>query len=156
MRSSLIFAAMAAFAATPAAAKPLGLMVLVGTVASCYDGDTCTVVPDGWAEDDTVKIRLWAFDTEEIRGGTPEQRQRARAARDYLRNIAVGKKVACNVFDADRYGRLVSQCYLPGGEDIGVLMINAGHALECVNFSGGEYAGLQENDDLHRKDWCER
>ena len=53
-------------------------------IASCYDGDTCTTTTG-------ERVRLACIDTPELVGMRAKPVP-ARAARDHLRNLVVGKK----------------------------------------------------------------
>ena len=75
-------------------------------ITSCYDGDTCT-------SSTGEKIRLACVDTPELRGKRAEP-VRAQAARDYLRELVVGRKVAIRRITTDRYGRTVAELFLNG------------------------------------------
>ena len=54
-------------------------------IATCYEGDTCTTTTG-------ERVRLACIDTPELIGKRAEPVP-ARAARDHLRNLVVGKKV---------------------------------------------------------------
>ena len=88
------------------------------TIASCYDGDTC-ITSEG------EKIRLACIDTPELRGKRADPAP-AKAARDYLRSLVVGKSLRIQRHTEDRYGRTVADLFndLP----IGKLMVDSGHA----------------------------
>ena len=76
------------------------------TIMSCYDGDTCRTTSG-------EKIRLACIDTPELKGqGT--QPQRAKAARDRLRGMVVGRSVSFRRITIDRYGRTVGELYVDG------------------------------------------
>ena len=75
-------------------------------IASCYDGDTCR-------SNTGEKIRLACIDTPELRGkrANPET---AKAARDYLRRLVVGREVGIRRITKDRYGRTVAELFVNG------------------------------------------
>ena len=73
-------------------------------IASCYDGDTCTTTTG-------ERVRLACIDTPELVGMRAEPMP-ARAARDHLRNLVVGKKVGIRRITKDRYGRTVVELFL--------------------------------------------
>ena len=54
-------------------------------ITSCYDGDTCTTMTG-------EKVRLACIDTPELSGKKAEPVP-AKAARDHLRGLVLGKKV---------------------------------------------------------------
>ena len=75
-------------------------------ITSCYDGDTCT-------SSTGEKIRLACIDTPELRGKRADPAP-AKAARDYLRELVVGRKVTIRRITTDRYGRTVAELFLNG------------------------------------------
>ena len=76
------------------------------TIKSCYDGDTCRTTTK-------EKIRLACIDTPE-RKGKRAQPERAKAARDRLRGMVVGRSVNLRRITTDRYGRTVGELYVDG------------------------------------------
>ena len=76
------------------------------TIRSCYDGDTCRTT-------DGERIRLACIDTPELRGKRA-QPERARAARDQLRTMVVGRSVGLRRITTDRYGRTVGELFVDG------------------------------------------
>ena len=75
-------------------------------IASCYDGDTCT-------SSTGEKIRLACIDTPELRGKRADPVP-AKEARDYLRELVVGRKAAIRRITTDRYGRTVAELFVDG------------------------------------------
>ena len=73
-------------------------------IASCYDGDTCTTTTG-------ERVRLACIDTPELVGMRAEPVP-AKAARDFLRNLVVGKKVRIRRITEDRYGRTVAELFV--------------------------------------------
>ena len=76
------------------------------TIRSCYDGDTCRTT-------EGERIRLACIDTPELRGKRA-QPERARAARDHLQAMVVGKTVSLRRITVDRYGRTVGELFVDG------------------------------------------
>ena len=76
------------------------------TIKSCYNGDTCRTTTG-------EKIRLACIDTPELRGNRA-QPERAKAARDRLRGMVVGRTVNLRRITTDRYGRTVGELYVDG------------------------------------------
>ena len=96
------------------------LAALVSVViASCYDGDTCTTTTG-------ERVRLACIDTPELVGKRAKPVP-ARAARDYLRELVVGKEVSIRRITEDRYGRTVGELLL-GTTNIQKEMVINGHA----------------------------
>ena len=88
-----------------ALAQPSAALETV-TIRSCYDGDTCRTT-------DGERIRLACIDTPEMRGKRA-QPERARAARDHLQAMVVGKPVILRRITVDRYGRTVGELFVDG------------------------------------------
>ena len=88
-------------------------------IDSCYDGDTCTTTTG-------ERVRLACIDTPELRGKRAEPSP-AKAARDHLRNLVVGKKVEIRRITEDRYGRTVGELFL-GEMNVQLEMVATGHA----------------------------
>ena len=98
-------------------------MLLVAALASvvittCCDGDTCTTTTG-------ERVRLACIDTPELIGKRAEPVP-ARAARDHLRNLVVGKKVGIRRITKDRYGRTVVELFL-GTTNVQQEMVVSGH-----------------------------
>ena len=87
-------------------------------IASCYDGDTCTTTTG-------ELVRLACIDAPELRGKRAEPIP-AKAARDHLRGLVVGKKVGIRRIKADRYGRTVAELFL-GKTSVQQEMVASGH-----------------------------
>ena len=88
-------------------------------IASCYDGDTCTTTTG-------ERVRLAYIDTPELVGKRAEPAP-AKAARDHLRNLVVGKKVGIRRITEDRYERTVAELFL-GLTNVQQEMVAIGHA----------------------------
>ena len=73
-------------------------------IASCYDGDTCTITTG-------ERVRLACIDTLELHGKRAEPMP-ARAARDHLRGLVVGKEFGIRRITKDRYGRTVAELFI--------------------------------------------
>ena len=95
-------------------------------ITSCYDGDTCT-------SSTGEKIRLACIDTPELRGKRAEPVP-AEAARDYLRELVVGRKVTIRRITTDRYGRTVAELFI-GKTNILEEMVVSGHAVICRRYA---------------------
>ena len=89
------------------------------TIRSCYDGDTCRTTTG-------ERIRLACIDTPELRGKLADPIP-ATAARDHLREMAVGQTVGLRRITTDRYGRTVAKLFLDG-TNVQQAMVASGHA----------------------------
>ena len=88
-------------------------------ITSCYDGDTCT-------SSTGEKIRLACIDTPELRGKHADPVP-AKEARDYLRELVVGRKVTIRRITSDRYGRTVAELFIDGS-NVQQQLVASGHA----------------------------
>ena len=88
-------------------------------IASCYDVDTCTTTTG-------ERVRLACIDTPELRGKRAEPVP-ARAARDHLRALVVGKKVGIRRITTDRYGRTVAELFV---DEIKLARVSLGMGME--------------------------
>ena len=106
---------------------PLTMLLLIAppavaetaTIKRCYDGDTCTTTSG-------EKIRLACIDTPELRGRKADPVP-ATAARDYLRELVVGKSVGVRRVATDRYGRTVAELFVDGS-NVQQQLLASGHA----------------------------
>ena len=73
-------------------------------IASCYDGDTCTTT-------NGERLRLACMDSPEL-GGERAEPVPAKAARDHLRVLVVGKELGIRRITKDRYGRTVAKLFI--------------------------------------------
>ena len=88
-------------------------------IASCYDGDTCRV-------NTGETIRLACIDIPERRGRRANPAP-AKAARDDLRALVVGRAVGIRRITTDRYGRTVAELFVDGS-NVQQQLVAAGHA----------------------------
>ena len=107
---------------------------LVGRADRVHDGDTLTL--------NGVTVRLWGIDAPELEQQcTNALGRRYRCgieAREKLRAIVGRQDLVCHERDRDRYGRTVASCEAKG-QDVGRLMVQAGHAVNYRQYSGGRY-----------------
>ena len=120
----ILAAALTLALALPAVAQPAGIT----GPASVTDGDTIKVLG--------LPIRL--------QGVAAPERDDADgpAASAFLRQLVEGRDVTCVPDGTKTRGRIVAVCYL-AGQDVGQLIIQAGHARDCPRFSGGRYAAAE-------------
>ena len=101
------------------------------TIKSCWDGDTCLT---GTGE----KIRLACIDTPELTGPRADPAP-AKAARDHLRRMVVGKQVEILRITKDRYGRTLAELFLSGPHitrrNVQQEMVASGHAVVVPRYA---------------------
>ena len=97
----------------------LGLTSEKVVITSCYDGDTCT-------SSTGEKIRLACIDSPELRGENADPIP-AKAARDHLSELVVGRKVTIRRITTDRYGRTVAEIFVDGS-NVQQQLVASGHA----------------------------
>ena len=96
----------------------LAALALV-VIASCYDGDTCTTTSG-------ERVRLTCINSPELRGKRAEPVP-AKAARDHLRDLVVGKKVRIRRITEDHYERTVAELFVGETNDQRE-MVGTGHS----------------------------
>ena len=101
------------------------------TIKSCWDGDTCRTSTG-------EKIRLACIDTPELTGPRADPVP-AKAARDHLRRMVVGKQVVIRRITKDRYGRTVGELFLAGPHitrrNVQREMVASGHAVVIPKYA---------------------
>lgn len=118
------------------AAQP-GQTVLCGP---CWvvDGDTIMI--------DKVSIRIAGIDAPELDHPYGQQAKWA------LVKLCRGQVVTARIKPELSHDRLVAECVLPDGRDLGAEMVRTGLALDWPKFSGGKYRHL-ETADARKKLW---
>ena len=101
------------------------------TIHSCWDGDTCRTSTG-------EKIRLACINTPELTGPRADPGP-AKAARDHLRRMVVGKQVEIRRVTKDRYGRTVGELFLAGPHitrrNVQREMVASGHAVVIPKYA---------------------
>jgi micrococcal nuclease len=101
-----------------------------GKVIKVYDGDTITVgfyVP-GETSPYRLSVRLLGIDTPEMKGGSVEEKNKAKLAQQFLSSQILGKIVSLQNGCKEKYGRLLANVYCEGVH-INQLMIDNNHAV---------------------------
>ena len=105
------------------------------SLASVYDGDTfkvylackypifCKAIP----------VRVRGVDCPEMRGGTPEAKAAAKAAKAFTKQFLRGGKIFLRNCGRDKHFRLLCEVKV-NGADLGTALIEHGHA---VPYDGG-------------------
>lgn len=100
-------------------------------VTRIIDGDTLRLALSvGFAIYTEHAIRIKDIDAPETNRGSPEERERGRASRDYLiKLMPVGSSCAVLTHqDKMSFNRYVASVTLPDGRDLGTVMVDAGMA----------------------------
>jgi len=129
-RSSYIGMLLLIALATPAGARERLPGPIPAAVAAVLDGDTLRVRARVWLgqEVDTL-VRLSGVDAPELHGHCAEERSRAAAARDFLRNRARGGDVRLVDVTTDKFGgRVRARVLADDGTDLGAALVSAGLA----------------------------
>ena len=98
---------------------------LIGTVTHIRDGDTIEV--------SEIPIRLNGVSAPELNEPLGER------SKIFMHDLVLGQQVHCELNGEKTYDRFVGTCYL-SGKNIGILVIEAGLALDCPRYSFGRYA----------------
>ncbi|HMM34837.1 MAG TPA: thermonuclease family protein [Thermoanaerobaculia bacterium] len=126
-----------AFVALLLSCRPsAGRETFEGKVVGVADGDTLVVL-DGTTP---VRVRLHGIDC-------PERGQAFGAAANRLASaLAFGKTVTVKGRGNDRYGRLLAEVVLPGGQSLSRELVAAGMAWHYVRYSDDETLAKGERE----------
>lgn len=135
----------------------------ISKVVSVYDGDTCKIIlpihallkhkPNKQENIELTKltIRMYGYDSPEIRTKNPDEKQAAIKARDFLRDMILEKIVYVEFFNFDKYGRSLANIYLDENkiECVNNVMLNNQHG---VAYFGGtkQHYHKQENKEKEK------
>ncbi len=111
--------------------------VKFGKVIKVYDGDTITIAARLPFEGSPIyrfSVRLAGIDSAEIRGGSKNETEIAKIARDALYKLIFGKVIELRNNGKEKYGRLLADLYL-GELYINQWMVDNGYA---VPYDGGK------------------
>lgn len=120
--------------------------VLPGPVAAdvvrVIDGDTLDVLARVWlGQTVQVRVRLDGVDAPELRGRCAGERAQAEEVRSWLVRQLAGRSIALRQVRLGKYaGRVVARVELDGGQDLSVMLLQAGLA--------------RPYDGRRRADWC--
>lgn len=118
--------------------------LIQGTVTHVRDVDTIEV--------NQLPVRLNGVDGPELdeRGG--------RAAKQWMMQQFLRKRVKCELTGEKTYDRWVGTCFDRNGADIGALAIAAGQARDCPRYSNGRYVQFETNESkrLPQHSYCLR
>ena len=84
------------------------LRVSEAKVIKVYDGDTITIgfYMEGYEAPLRSSVRLNGIDTPEMRGKTPEEKQSAKLAQQFLSSQVLGKIISLSNIAKEKYGRI--------------------------------------------------
>ena len=102
---------------------------LLGKCVGVADGDTCTILIDGY---ENRRIRFYGIDA-------PESGQEfGKRAKEYCSNMIFGKDLRVIGLETDKYGRTVGKVYV-GDKYINLEMVKAGYAWHYARYSPNDY-----------------
>ncbi len=109
-----------------------------GHVIKCYDADTITIATKLPFDDSPIyrlSVRLNGIDTPEIKGKgiSTEEKEAAKIARDFVRNLVLNKYVTLENIKREKYGRILADVYI-GDIHLNKLLIQEKYA---VIYEGG-------------------
>ena len=131
-------------AAPPPGGLPGGNEPVAGPVAAwvqdVIDGDTVVVRARIWlGQDVETRVRLFGIDAPEMKARCDEEQRLALAARDFVNERVMGRRVSLVDIRYDKYGRRVlGRIVTPEGEDLGEALIRRGFARA---YDGGARQG---------------
>jgi endonuclease YncB( thermonuclease family) len=96
-----------------------------GRVVGVIDGDSVTILKDGR---ERVPVRLEGVDSPEL------GQDFGRRAKEFTRDLVLGRVVNVQPTDFDRYGRTVARVWIEG-RDVSVEIVRAGYAWHFLRYS---------------------
>jgi len=99
----------------------------LGRVVNVYDGDTLTVLCSLAGELWKCNVRVKGVDCPEMRGRGADEKAAATAVRDLVRHRCDGEVCGLKTHGTDKYGRMIAEISMPGGEDLATFLL--GHGL---------------------------
>lgn len=115
---------------------------LSGKVIKIVDGDTYDLLLDNLT---TKRIRMEGIDAPEK--GMPFYQ----AAKNNLGKLCFGQVVKIELTNTDKYGRAIAKTYLANGNELGLLMVEAGFAWHFKKYSSDIKLANAENEARNRK-----
>lgn len=109
-----------------------------GRVIKVYDADTITIaskLPYDESPIYRLSVRLNGIDTPEIKGKgiSEEEKEAAKAARDFISNLVLNKFVRLENIESEKYGRILADVYL-GDIHLNEILLKERYA---VKYDGG-------------------
>ena len=127
-------------------AAALGLCASLLGFPVAIDGDTIKL--NGTA------LRIYGLDAEEL------TEPNGFRAKDWMTAILRNTTyVKCYLTGQTSYNRQISVCYNDKGQDLAMLMVRDGYALDCARYSGGryrEYEPVNIRNTLTQKPYCRK
>lgn len=100
-----------------------------GQVTDVYDGDSLTAEIALWpGQYVQAKVRIRGIDAPEIRGKCEVERQKARQARDFLKQAILGQKIMLSDVVREKYGRILASVSKADGGSVSKMMADEGLA----------------------------
>jgi len=122
---------------------------VLAKVVDCYDGDTIQAVFRISCEQPLYRYscRMVGYDCAEIRGKTQEEKDKAKLARDRLKELVLDKIVTIELGAFDKYGRLLVKVVC-NGININQVMMDENHGVK-YDGKGDKYANLCIASDVY-------
>ncbi len=113
-------------------------------VVEVYDGDTITIVFRFGNKFYHKRCRIYGVDTPELRTKDQKEKEAAIKARDYVKQLLLGKVIWAAFEKEDKYGRLLAVLWFDknDSESIDKKIIRAGFGYE---YKGGTKKEFQTN-----------
>jgi endonuclease YncB( thermonuclease family) len=127
-------------------AAALGLCASLLGFPVAVDGDTIKM--NGTA------LRIYGLDAEEL-----SETNGPRAKDGMIAILKNTSYVKCHLTGETSYNRQIAVCYNDKGQDIAMLMVRDGYALDCARYSGGRYREFEPfniRNTLTQKPYCKK
>lgn len=100
---------------------------------------------DGFHLASGENIRLWGIDAPELSQTCKRDSSSyfsGQSAKNMLQSFLLSAVPDCEVINKDRYGCSIARCKV-GSDDLGVLMVRSGWALDYHRYSDGHYEAAE-------------
>lgn len=102
-------------------------------ITNVVDGDTIDAIVDlGFKTSMDMRLRLYGVNTPEIHSTDEAERERAKAAKQFVSDALLNKDVLIKTHKVDKYGRYLAEVFLDEArtQTVNKALIAEGHAVE--------------------------
>ncbi len=128
-----------------------------GRVVSVYDADTITLAFKFGDQYHSFSIRISGIDSPEIKSHNKKESTVAKAIRDKLSNLILNKVVYAEIYEYDKYGRLLADVYvLASQECVNEDIEDMSHRISISEIlKQGNAVRTYTQDNLHKDVWTD-
>ena len=125
-------------------------------IVKVYDGDSVTAVFKYYDTYFKFNVRMYGYDSPEMRTVNKVEKKYAILSRDYLRSLILSKIVYLKCLGSDKYGRILGDVYLLNDENIVDMSRNIKDYMISNGWSYAYDGGTKKSDLLKQLEMCEK